>query len=415
MPQELEPFDARAYLEAGDWQSALVKKGWHQAPGDIQSVRKDYFSPLGWRIHLWVERETKLAIATEDTIIIAFGPNGTKLGSMWVGYDDALGDVDRLERLIELDRPYEVVADNVARFLGSKLSEAGEFDPRAYMADDFSELMLTFGYKHVAERSYVKPYHTPLVDFKVYYDGVAEEKRFLSPGEGRHRGQAGGIMVEARLTQAGVERNPDLPRWMQDWTRQNYRSLLSHAFDHDPPLDIVKQVDDTLTNWTGTIDEAEVAMTHLKGRLRTMSNQFFKARKRVESLVNKLLDSEEPFDARQYMMDAPSIELLADELERNHWQLTEREGKFGWKFRRLDADVNGVTCDLYLYVLPEPPFESHIELFAVWRDANGFEHRVRVPQRAWWELESGESVADYVARIIDGMARKLKAPQHFQQ
>lgn len=147
MPEELEPFDARAYLEAGDWQSVLVKRGWHQAPGNLESVRKDYFSPLGWRIHVWVERETRMAVTPEDTFIIAFGPNGNKLGGIWVTNDAALGDVDRLERLIQLDRPYEVVSDNVARFLGAipRANESEDFDPSAYLSDEFSDLMLYSG------------------------------------------------------------------------------------------------------------------------------------------------------------------------------------------------------------------------------------------------------------------------------
>ena len=393
MPQELDDFDPREYLTAGDWQAALVRRGWHQAPGDIQSVRKDYFSPLGWRIHLWVERETNLAIAPEDTIIIAFGPNGTKLGSMWVGYDDALGDVDRLERLIQLDRPYEVVSDNVARFLGSKVSESEEdFDPRAYMMDDFMGLMQSLGYLNAGARSFAKTIHTPQVDFKVYWDGVDEPSQV----------QAGHVMVEARFSDY-----QQYPSWSHRGM-STFRVIFSHVFDGDPPLDVVKELDTMLTGWTSSLEAADGELMRLKSKLTALGDRQFKARKRVESLVNKLLDSEEPFDARQYVLDEPNIEALAAVLEKHYWQLTERAGTFGWKFRKLDVDIKGTTCDLSLFVLPEPAFESHVELFTVRTDANGFEHRERVPQQLWWEWYFHETFDDYAARISNGIAHEAK-------
>jgi len=380
----------------------LAKRGWHQAPNGIESFRKDYYSPLGWCIHVWVEHEDRLEVTPEDTLILVFGPHGTKLGSLWLTKDEALDYVNRLERVLQLDQPYEVVADEVTRFLGgSKVIESEEdFDARSYLMDEFTGLLKSLDYLHVAERSFVKNIHTPQVEFKLYWDGVAEDTRFNSAGQQRHRGQNGGVLVEARH-----ENYQQYATW--EPFGQNFHTLLNHAFDHDPPLDVVKQVDDLLTHWTGTIQMAEGELIRLKSKLTDMGEQWFKARKRVESIVDNLLDSEEPFDARQYVLDEPKIETLAEVLAAYYWELTERGGKFGWKFRKLDVDIKDVRCDLSLFVLPEFPFESHLELHTVKVDANGFEHRVRVPQQLWWE-QLHETFDEYATRISYDISQEAK-------
>lgn len=270
MPEELEPFDAREYLTAGDWQSVLVHRGWHPAPENIESARKNYVSPLGWTVDVWVEHEAGLAVDPEDNLIVAFGPNGHRLAGTWVTGDEVLGTVNRLEQLIQLDQPYDVVSRNVAKFLGAipRANESEEdFDARAYLTDDFDGLMQSLGYVSTGGRSYAKRINTPLVDFRIYWSGLTED----SPV------QVGHVLVEARPAENRARLN------------SNFFSHLSYTFDGDPPLDVIKELDTCLDGWTNTFEAAEGELTRFRSKLIELSDRRFKAKKRVESIVNKLL------------------------------------------------------------------------------------------------------------------------------
>ena len=291
---ELEPFDARAYLTAGDWRSELARRGWHQAPGDIESVRKDYFSPLGWRIHVWAEWSGPEH--DNDARVLAFGLNGDRLGDIWMEHYDVLPVVDQLEKLIVLDQPYEGVAATVARFLGAKLAESDEFDPRDYFAG-YTGLMGSLGYESAGMLAFAKTIQTPQVTFKVYVDGASD-------------GHPGYLHVEGRPND-----------WMATgtWNRDGqFRTLLTHAFENDPPTDYLKQLDAKLTGFSGTFEQIDGELTRDKSTLIALSDRSFKARKRVESLVNKLLDSEVDFDPREYLLDEPSIEVYETVAEYVH-------------------------------------------------------------------------------------------------
>jgi len=395
VPEDLEPFDAREYLNAGDWQTTLVDKGWHLAPGNIESVRKDYFSPLGWRIHVWVEREEKLKATPEDTFILAFGPNGNKLGGMWVTYDEALGAVDRLERLIQLDQPYDIVSANVAQFLGKipRANESEDFDPREYFVG-FEDVMSDLGYEHGGQRSYRKTIETPQVTFNVHITGAQPSLAVQ-----------GFIFVEGRPND-----------WMASGMWRGYFiTVLARETQGDPPTDYLKQLDAKLTGYKGTFEQIEAELNQEASGLTANYNQALKAQNRVESLVNKLLDSEEVFDPREYITFDPS-DVFKKELERAGWHLVRPDTNFGWQWGKDSGkdwpddwhEVKGVRCNLRLYILPEFPHESHLQVSIKYLDSEGYEHWGLVDQDTiWWEMEQGESVKAYVARIEDDVDQYL--------
>ena len=356
--------------------------------------------------------------AEETLKVIAYGPHGTRLGGLWTSPDDVLGIVHRLEVILNQNGAYEPTANAVAHQLGViavpypeavQEAEGDDFDPREYLDDEFTRTMESLGYRPSGQRSYSRAIHAPQVHFKVYLSGVEEEQRFTAPGEAR-RGPSGHLLIEAR--HAG---------WMQFsvWNphgKSDYQTLLDHTFEHDPPTDVVLEVDRLLSNWKGTFSEIEGELTRLKSKLTALSDKAFQARRRVESLVNTLLEGDDDdFDPREYLLVPSDIDGIAEELKQNGWTLEKKDEHWGWKFWREDYRVGDISCDLVLFVIPEPPYEIMIEVFAHYLDDNGFEHRQRVDQEnAWWENNPGEPVTDYVYRVLDSVSRVLKVPQFYQ-
>ena len=217
-------------------------------------MRKDYFGNLGWRIHLWAEKDGPEN--DDDVAIVAFGPNGSRLGTIWVEHHEVLPIVDELDKLIDVDLPYEEVTARVMRLM-------------------------------------------------------------------------------------------------------------------TPPQE-----------------------------------------SRAEQIVNSLLEGED-FDPRDYLMSAPSPEAFVQELGALGWEPGDLESHWGMEFKR-SVEINTIPCNVKLYVHPEFPHEAIVDVQANYTDDNGFEHWDRVDQNIYWEMQTGESVGDYVARMSDDMARKLTVPDVYE-
>lgn len=410
MPEELEPFDPREYLLSGDWHTVLAHKGWEAAPPGIKSVKKTYRFPKGWFITLWVEeeREADDYVTFNEVIpsrlkptakVVAYGPHGNALGGLWCTDEAVPKVVAEIEELItQFRQSYKDAANAVGRVLGNAqdiVEGEADFDPRDYFAG-YTGLMLELGYEPAGELAFRKVIQSPTTTFKVYVDGASD-------------GHPGYLHVEGRPND-----------WMATgmWhQRGDFRTLLDHAFDDNPPTDYLKQLDAKLTAFNGTFEQIDGELMRDKSELLALTDRAWKARKaqkRVESIVDKLLDSEESFDAREYIMATPTIETFNDELSQMGWTARGESG-WGWQWTKDGYEISGVDCDLKLFILPEFPHESHVEVQANYTDDNGFEHWERVDQeQGWWEMEKGESVPEYTARIEDGIARNLRVPETYE-
>lgn len=293
MADDSENFDARAFLlSADEWKQTLLNAGWQQSPAvdddGFFSVRKDYCGELGWNIYFWVETAGtdfgEVQKKEKPVAVFVYGPNGARLGRLQVEPEDVLPMVAKIEKAIDLSLPYDQVVDRLLPVL--RVQEGEEFDARAYLYDDeLVELLVNLGYLYAGGRSYTKEIVTPQMRARIYWEGLPEESRHEQPPT-----HYGDVLIELRPTDYFS------PRWHKLYASGNFRTVLYHVFDSDPPLDTVRYIDSAITAFAGDVPEVEAEatafFTQLKSELIELTDRASAARRRVESIVDSLLEAQ---------------------------------------------------------------------------------------------------------------------------
>lgn len=156
-----EEFNPRDYVVSDhSWIKQLTDQGWVRAPIGVSSVRKDYFSAQGWRMHVWAEQDedSSLRKFADDVHIVVCGPSSDQIGYTWVKESDLMQIVRELDDTIDLHEAYapvrEAVRQLVARYKPPirEAEEEGdeEFDVRSQLLDspEIVQWLLDRGYRN---------------------------------------------------------------------------------------------------------------------------------------------------------------------------------------------------------------------------------------------------------------------------